>query len=300
VSPCPNRRLFLLGVVVVALVAPAAAAAHSRSRVVALDVRLRLERIPGGIQARVLDGDRSLQLTVDPSDRVVVLGALGEPMLRFDAAGVWANRGSPTASADRIVPPGGTWVLLARARSFRWHDHRLAPRPGPHPRLSVPLVVNGHVDALTGSFTRVARPSLWPWLLGAAVVVAALARLRSASVCALVSSVAALALAVSFRAWLDTTLAALAVAVSLRALLRPRGRAIFAGVAGAAGIAISLAYVSVFWHGVVLSSSPGWLVRLATGLAFTGGALAVLFGVLASESGTEEVGAVRTDVRADL
>ena len=78
-------RFAALSIVVVAcLVAPGRAAAHSRSPTVALDYRLELSRaaLPG-VHAQVVDGDRSLRVRVDPPHRLLVLGLLGEPFLRF-------------------------------------------------------------------------------------------------------------------------------------------------------------------------------------------------------------------------
>ena len=71
-----------------ALALPATAAAHNRGPAVALDYRLRVDEVARGVSARVLDGDRSLRLAVAGGVRVVVLGYLGEPVLRFDVRGV--------------------------------------------------------------------------------------------------------------------------------------------------------------------------------------------------------------------
>jgi hypothetical protein len=127
------RAVVVAAPVVCALMTPPAAGAHSRGRTIALDFRLRLiasgETVPG-VQAQVVDGDREMRLTVDPRRRVVVRGLLGEPVLSFSPSGVWANRRSPTAEADRIVPPAGGgahWTQLTHGHSYRWHDHRLSP-----------------------------------------------------------------------------------------------------------------------------------------------------------------------------
>ena len=101
-------------VVVTCLVAPGHAAAHSRSPAVALDYRLELSRaaLPG-VHAHVVDGDRSLRVRVEPPHRLLVLGLLGEPFLRFGPNGVWVNRASPSADADRLARRGTGWVQLA-------------------------------------------------------------------------------------------------------------------------------------------------------------------------------------------
>jgi hypothetical protein len=77
-----------------------------------------------------------------------------------------------------------------------------------------------------------------------------------------------------------------------------RGRAVVAGIVGAVAFAIALAWLGVFRHGVVLSSLPDWLARVATRAAFVGGAVAVVLGVL--EPRTEQIRPVRRDEGADL
>jgi hypothetical protein len=287
-----TRSLTLLGVLI-ALATPEGASAHGRSRAVALDYTLRIDRVPSGVHAEVIDGDRAIALRVGPAKRVIVRGALDEPMLRFDRDGVWVNRASPTASADRIVRPGTGWTLLTHGHSLRWHDHRLAPPPG-RSRMLIALTVDGRRGSLTGTFTRVARPRLWPWLLAAVVLVVVLARVRSARAAAFVAALGALTAAAAFGAWLETGLAAAAVL----AVLWSRGRGVAAGVAGAITVAIALGWLGVFRHGVVVSTLPDWLARLAVGSAFVAGAVAVVLGVL--EPRTEQVRAMGRDERADL
>jgi hypothetical protein len=290
--------LLLLAATLSALGLPGAATAHSRARTVALDYTLRLKPAPAGIRADVIDGDRALRLRVVPSLRVVVLGALGEPMLRFDRDGVWANRASPTASADRIVPPGTGWTLLTHGHSLRWHDHRLAPRAGVNRRLAVPLVVDGRRDVLKGTFTFVPRPRVWPWLLGALALVVVVARTRAVVAAALAAATGALVAAVSFGARLETGMAVVLVLATAYALRRSRGRTVVAGIVGAVAVAIALGWLGVFRHGVVVSSLPAWLTRLATGVAFAGGLSAVVLSIL--EPRAKEVRAVRRDVGPEL
>jgi len=100
-----SRASIVLAAALAALASAAPAAAHSRSAPVALDYRMRLTA-PPGVTARALDGDRTLQLRVERSLTVVVRGYLGEPFLRFEHDGVWANQGSATAAAKEVVHPG--------------------------------------------------------------------------------------------------------------------------------------------------------------------------------------------------
>ena len=115
-------RVVALSIVVVACLAVASpAAAHSRAPTVALDYRLTLAAtsLPG-VDADVIDGDRSLRLRVDPPHTLLVRGLLGEPVLRFEPSGVWVNRASPTAAVDRITPssPSLTWRRGTRRRAL--------------------------------------------------------------------------------------------------------------------------------------------------------------------------------------
>src|SRR5581483_2346804 len=114
--------------------------------------------------------------------RVVVLGNLGEQMLRIDRIGAFANRASPTAVGERLVSAGSGWKRVGGA-PFTWHDHRLGPPPydasrlGTVARFRIPIAVDGAAAAIGGAFVRYRRPAVWPWLavggLGVAAAVAA-------------------------------------------------------------------------------------------------------------------------------
>ena len=184
-TTAPHRRArrgtgCILAVCISALALPSVAAAHGRAVTVALDYRLQLD--PGvarlkDVRIKILDGDRALHLTVVDNARVVVLGELGEPMLRLDK-GVWVNQSSPTAEANRLVRhPRQGWKRVAGGRAFSWHESRLAPPPfeagryGRVARWSVPLLVDGRRVSIDGSFVRVPRPVFWPWALGTAIAI---------------------------------------------------------------------------------------------------------------------------------
>jgi hypothetical protein len=297
-------------VVVTCLVAPGRAAAHSRSPTVALDYRLELSRaaLPG-VHAQVVDGDRSLRVRVDPPHRVLVLGLLGEPFLRFGPQGVWVNRASPSADADRLARRGTGWLQLTREPSLLWHDHRLTPpaslRAGASSPWSLPIALDGRRTELKGTFTRVARPPLWPWLAAGLVALAALGafahaaprrRPELAAGVAGVAAVAALAATTAFATgdaiarraqWIEVGSAALlAVLAAAALLLGDRSLRTWAAmVVGVVAAALGLGSLSVFWHGVVISSLPASLARLATAVAFLGGAAAVVLAVLTPTRG---------------
>jgi hypothetical protein len=318
-----HGRVVNTGVAVVALVGAmlseaGPAAAHSRAPTIALDVRLRLVEpldVPG-VRAEVIDGDRELRLQVDPRVQLVVRGLLGEPVLRFDAAGVWVNGGSPTAEADKLLPahrPRSGWIRLTSRHSRNWHDHRLAPPPtlvasGTAP-FSLPVTVDGRADVIKGWFKRVPRPSPWPWLAGALLAMTALVAVGRAAPArrdelaaglACLAAAAALAASMGYAtgnpitrlgAWIQigcTALLTLMVPAAL--LMQNRGaRAFVAALVGAIVAAISLASLGIFRHGVVISSLPSSLARLLTAIAVVGGLAAAGFGVFANDEEPERV-----------
>jgi hypothetical protein len=299
-------RFAALSIVVLAcLVAPGRAAAHSRAPTVALDYRLELSRATlRGVHAEVIDGDRSLRVRVDPPHRLLVLGLLGEPFLRFGPDGVWVNRASPSADSDRLARRGSGWLRLAAKSGLLWHDHRLSPptglRPGASTAWSLPVVFDGRHTTLTGTFTRVARPLLWPWLAAGLVAIAALAALAHAvpryrpELAAGVAGVAAtgaLAASTAFATgdaiarraqWIEVGSAAvLAVLAAAALLLGDRSLRTWAAmVVGVVAAALGLGSLSVFVHGVVISSLPASVARFATAVAFLGGAAAVVLAIL--------------------
>jgi hypothetical protein len=284
--------------VLAALVAAAPAWAHPRSATVAIDYRVTLHSVPG-IDASVLDGDRSLRMRAH--GRVVVLGDLNEPMLRFDH-GVFVNLSSPTAQADRIVKqPAKGWRQVASGSTYTWHEHRLSPPPfrkGPYGAVaqwSVPVVVDGAHGAVGGSFVRVARPHWWLWLAIPLVLVAGgvawLVRgRRGAAWTAIGAFLAAAAAAVVCQtalllrdsptgrlSWVGLGIG-IAVAIAACALVvAARGitRIYTAGGLGAGIAAWTLSWWGVFFHGAVIAALPGDAVRACCAVALAGGLVAV-------------------------
>ncbi len=299
------RAAVLIGLL--ALVVPAQAAAHGRTATIALDYRLLLDsatRSLPGVHVRILDGDRDLEVRVDPGVHVVVRGALDEPFLRIDPNGVWANASSPTATGDRLVSSSKKgWVRISAGDSIAWHDHRLAPPPatrlGPVGRFRIPVEVDGRPAVIGGTFVRVARPSFWPWLAAALVLVTGIVLavrhrpLRAGLTIGLglAGGLAALAAVTTFAvrdaptggvAWLQigTAVAVAVVLAVLLARLHGRARVHAAGVVGAVAAVVSLSSLSVFWHGVVISALSPTLARAACELALVGGACAAVLSFL--------------------
>jgi hypothetical protein len=277
------------------LALPARASAHARTATVALDYKLVLDqKPPDGVSVSILDGDRSLRVA-SPTRTVVVKGDLAEPMLRIGPGGVWVNRRSVTAAAEKLTAPGPGWKRLSSGSTFTWHEHRLAPPPwqagtGAVARFDIPLTIDGARGLIGGTFVRYARPPLWPWLVVAvafAGLVAAALRLHR-PVTTLLGAVAGLAAVVSLVAfsvadapngqvaWVQIVLG-VGLAVAMYALLvRSHGprRSAVAGLLGGAAAAVSLGSLGVFRHGVVVSALPGTVSRALVELAFVCGVAA--------------------------
>ena len=273
------------------LVGAPSALAHGRTPTVALDYRLTLDRpsaLLTGVHLRILDGDRSLQVRADPGVVVLVRGVLREPLLRIDAAGVWVNASSPTATADKVIAPGRTgWVRLSHGRTVAWHEHRLQPPPssvtGPAGRFAIPVEVNGVAGSVGGSFVRVKRPAtlLWFTAVIAAVGIGTGVGIRRRDlrdpltvVLGIVGGAAALLAVTTFAArdaptggigWLQIGSGIVIGAVLAVILVRSKGRrrVHVAGVIGAIAVAASLGSLPVYWHGAVISALPGSAARVA-------------------------------------
>jgi hypothetical protein len=295
VSAIRRRATAGLATAVFALTTPGHALAHSRSPAVALDVRLRVSPI-AGVHPTVLDGNRRLRLAVDPGVALVVRGLLGEPVLRFGDDGVWVNLSSPTTAADRITSRRGAgWSRLTPGRAFAWHDHRLAPprglRSGATAPFALPVFVDGRAETITGTFTFVPRPVWWPWLAGGVVaLVAAVVAARRlpgsrrsvlAWQTAIAAAIGSLVASVGFATggalgaaseWVQVGCSAVLVLLGVGAAVARRSiRTWTASLIGAAAVVLTLRAVVVFWRGVVISSLPAGLTRLAVATAIVGG-----------------------------
>jgi hypothetical protein len=282
---------------------PGTASAHSTAPTVALDFHLRVSsatRALSGVRVDLVDGNRGLRLRVDPRETLIVRGDLGEPVIRFDAGGVWVNTHSVTAAADKLVKPsasvsGVAWSLRSHGHTLRWHEHRLAPpvsmRPGVTGRWSVPVLLNGSPRTVGGTFVRVASPRWWLWgaaaiALAAAIVAVAwrVPRLRPRLVLVLgaLAAVGALASATSFALadeisgageWVEVAAVGLLVALAAFAIVRRReGWRVWIGAAiGIVCTTFSLGALGVFAHGYVISTLPATLARISVLLAVVAG-----------------------------
>jgi hypothetical protein len=303
-------RLAVVGIAAcVALCLPPAAAAHGTARVTALDYQARITRVGGApdVRARIIDGDRKLEVTVARGHTVVVLGDMGEPFLRFSTDGVAVNRRAPTALINRLLRSGSApaldphappaWSAVSGGRRYTWHDHRLAPRQKAavdgDVAWSIPLTVDGRPERVEGRLRHRTGPPLWPWLavlagavVGAGVVVSRGGRrllFGTTVAAAAVSSAAALLvrLALTLAPGAESTSGWVGFAVSWAV---PVGAGVAVAylrnapyVSTAPGLAamyaafVGLGAAGVLVHGFVVSSWPAWLVRAGVVVAVSSG-----------------------------
>jgi hypothetical protein len=297
-----RTRTIVLLLVGVTLVLPTSASAHAHSTTVALDYRLQLDRTTRSLRSlsvAILDGDRALRVTATRGT-VVVRGELHEPMLRIGAGGAWVNRGSITATAERLTSPGTGWARVSSRPSVTWHEHRLAPPPfgprtGPVARFEIPVTVDGHPATIGGTFVRYARPAVWPWLLAVVAFAAAVAlalrfHRRVTTGLGSTAGLAALVSLIAFSAadapsgsvaWLQIVLGAGLGTLALAALVRAREprRSHLAGLLGAVAAAVSLGSLGAFRHGVVVSLLSANGSRTLLAVALVAGAAAAFTSV---------------------
>ena len=305
------RRWCLAFVAIASLAAPADASAHLKSGMLSTDFRARvgtLRPAVAGIHARVLDGDMLLELRVAPARVVVVLGLVGEPFLRFSAAGVEANVASPTAGsagvisvADAASAPGVRWRLIRKGHVLAWHDNRLRPVPTVRAgsqeahvlaTWKVPLIVDGRATTLSGTEWYAAAPSPWPWIVSGALLVALaflggrhLPRRAQRMIAAALLLVAVAGLTSSWAGVILAGRATLAAELFAAMFAAVSAGFLFVGVAAARGArqlgvmalvgafaaTFALPLVAMFGHGFVLSALPGTAARIAAAAAVVGG-----------------------------
>jgi hypothetical protein len=295
---------------------PAAAQAHGPVAPAASSYLARVSQAPAGLDAKVVDGDLRMWLSVPAGDTVVILDYRGAPYLRFSPSGVEVNENSsmyylnqtpvpvtPPTSLTAFTPPH--WHRVSGGHHYGWHDGRLhalaavalAPGTTYVGRWSVPLRIDGHLTSIAGGIWHAGAPSIvwfWPIVVLILCVLAAW-RLRRPEL----DQRLARALAI-------TALTALAVAAAGREL---HGRptvaiyqlvelgAILAFIAWAARRSVSgeLSYFPLFliaiaavWeggelfttllYGYVLLPIPAFVMRLTTVLCLGTGASLLLLG----------------------
>ena len=317
--PTPTRRTLVFSLVAFcALAVPNLAAAHVGGAVpVATNFEARIsgfEPPDPDIEARVIDGDRTLWLRVGAASRLVVPGVLGEPVLRFDVNGVWLNLRSPTAQSDRIDPADlqpvadshvrPRWHRLTGGHAYAWHEHRLHQlEPLAHLRTaggvlgrwSVPLVIDGRRDRLVGVLEFRPPGAVWGWLL----LMCALAVVASATAVRSGRTTVGIALAATLLIWLlrfgrelygrpgvgiggYLGLAGTSIvgAGLLYGLFRPDAevRVFTALLVGSGGLYQGLTMLSVLTHGIALTALPTSVARVTVALVIGLGSAAFIGG----------------------
>lgn len=288
----------------VGLLTPAGAAAHLRTGTVAVGYGVSV-RNPNAMSRAaytvgVYQSDRALHLTVSEGHTVVVLGYLGERLLRIGRSGLAVNLNSPTAAAAGLLPKAGKasvapagWRLEGGRRSVVWHDPRDQRLPPGKTRASwsVPVIVDGRRAAITGALWRIQPPPRWPGpvIVALFAVFAGALSLRGrpsrlfAGCIALgiLSIVGAMLTAAAFATdtyaspgtWIASLDEFAFALVGIGVLVAgPPNAHVPAGIGlGLLGLAVGLSYGEVFLYGAVLSSLPATATRLAAAIAIGAG-----------------------------
>jgi hypothetical protein len=295
-----NKAIAALTLAVL-LAAASPASAHLRSGTVAVDYKAAvLSPSTPAYTARIYQSDRALNLALKPGHTVAVVGYLGEPMFRLDAAGLWVNAASPTSVVAGLVPKrqrvAGTnesWRLHRGKHSVTWRDSRAQGLPpgmdfGPW---RVPLVVDGRRAALGGTLRRYPKPALLPWLAALAAFAAAAAGLalarrdditRSAAISlALTAALSSVLTAVVFSldayaspgTWIASFDEIFFAVVGVWAITRgpARWRIPAAIGLGLLSVAVGVSKGAIFLHPIVLAIVPGTLARILVIVAIGGG-----------------------------
>ncbi len=306
-----HARAVVTAIVALAVLAsPAGASGHLRTGTIAVDYRATvLAADTPAYSVQIFQSDHGLSLTVHPGHVVVMLGYLGEPVFRLDAAGLAVNAGSPTAvvvgllrKAQRVTGPTPVWRLQRGRHVAVWHDARtqgLSPgvERGPW---TVPLIVDGRRATLRGELRRFPAPSLWLWLAILACLLAAGAAplllrrdelvprgaIRLGVVAAGASVVVALAFALDAYAspgtWIEAFNLIVFVAIGLGALLRgPENVRVGAAIwLGLLSLAVGLLNGPVFLHPIVLAVLPSSAARAVVLAAIVAGVDAAALGCI--------------------
>ena len=174
--------LLLAGAAIGAGVFPAVAQAHGPVAPIASKYLGRVTSVPAGLQAKVIDGDQRMWLSVAPSETLVVMDYRGAPYLRFSRSGVAVNENSsmyylnqtpaevPPTNLGPATPP--KWSSVSGGHDYGWHDGRLhalatvalAPGTAYVGRWSIPVRVDGVASAISGGLWHAPDPSIvWFW-----------------------------------------------------------------------------------------------------------------------------------------
>jgi hypothetical protein len=296
------------GAAVACLACAGPASAHLRSGTVAVDYRASVSHpVTRAYAAQIYQSDHGLSLALRPGHVVMVLGYLGEPVIRLDGAGLSVNAASPTARAMHLVAraqavdaPAPRWRLQRGRHSVVWHDARVQGLPVGLAEgvWRVPLVVDGRNAVMSGELHRYADPPLWLWLAALACWLAAAAlplvghrrdvvrplAIALALIAAGAATVVALAFALDAYAspgtWIVGVDVIIFLAVGVGVMRRgPRHLHVAAAIwVGLVSVALGLLDGAVVLHPIVLAVLPGTVMRLLVVTAIGAGASAAVLG----------------------
>jgi hypothetical protein len=174
---------------------PAIAQAHGPVAPVASAYLAKIQKVPAGLDAKVVDGDLRMWLRVPAEETVVIIDYRGAPYLRFSSSGVWENENSsmyylnqtpvpetPPVNLTASTPPH--WHHVSGGHAYEWHDGRLhalaavALTPGTSfvGRWNLPLRIDGRLASIEGGLWHADDPSIvwfWPIIVLVACVLAA-------------------------------------------------------------------------------------------------------------------------------
>ena len=309
-----RRWLALVGALVAVGAFPGVAEAHGAVHPIATSFLAKVSGVPAGLDAKVVDGDLRLWLSVQPSATAVVLDYRGGPYLRFSRSGVDVNVNSvmyylnqtpveaPPSRVSPTIPP--RWQQVSNGHEYSWHDGRLqglasiALSPGATyvGRWSIPVMIEGQLSSIFGGLFYAPDPSIvwfWPILVLLGCTLAAW-RLRrpalDARVVRMLAVAALIAIAIAgvgrelhgrptvsvFQ--LITFAVVLAfVAWGLRRVLLRRLGYFSVFVISAAAIWEGTQLVPTLLHGFVLAAVPGFLARAAAVVCLGCGAGLLVF-----------------------
>jgi hypothetical protein len=329
-----RRHTLVLALVAVLVAAggfPCAAEAHGPVAPLASSYLARVDRVPTGLDAQVVDGDQRMWLQVTPSETVVVLDYRGAPYVRFSRAGVQVNQNSamyylnqtpvaetPPSNLNRTTPP--TWQRVSGGHDYGWHDGRLhalatvalAPGATYAGRWVIPVVVDGHHSAISGGLWYAGAHSIvWFWPIVVMILcVAAVWRVHRpqldalvARVCAIVALVGIGVVAVArglhgrpdvgvFQLVEMGLLLAFVGWLFVRVLRLRGGYFRFFAIAFIA-LWQGIEFIPTLRHGFVLLALPAFLVRAATVLCLGCGACLMALAVRLAEQPEHEAPTLR-------
>jgi hypothetical protein len=289
----------VLATLVVLAAVPTVARAHGPIAPVASTYLAKATQVPGGLDARTVDGDQRMWLRVPAAQTVVILDYRGGPYVRFSPAGVEVNHNSEMYYLNQTpvaeTPPGNLtastppdWHRVSGGHQYGWHDGRLhalatvALTPGDSfvGRWTIPIRIGAATSAIAGGLYHADDPSIvwfWPIVVLIACALAAW-RIRSVSLDARVARVLATVALVSIAAGsaakqlhgrptvgafsvIEMAVIVALVAWGLWRVLSGRAGFFMYFAIGFFAITVGLELVGTLLHGFALTALPAFLSR---------------------------------------